>query len=390
MLTTFKALKPNYLVILTLSILENPTTMNEIIFNLLKTNGRIILPDFGAFIIKQKTPFKVIFNEFLQYNDGALIGAVAEKFNIERDKAATKVKELVSEFTADLEKNNPIVIEGVGTLTKTPTGKIILNEPGQAGASAESKKVETTTPTVEFDLTDTKKKETTNKVKAAKVSTEKPRDKAALKQEAPKTTEKNKVAPPKSATTVKKDSSEKKKGPTPQEAPPIAEYYKEDASRKRVNIIVWIILIVLVNGAIIGYFVFDDEIKGLFGKKELNHQEQQIETPAIADDLEIAPDTTNAAQDELVIEETAEVEKPDKLFAGKKYFVVAGVFGDEANAENLAEELIQKGYNAEKFGKIGNMFAVSYDVFPTKQEANKFMLQIKKEVDTEAWIKAVN
>ena len=63
--------------------------MDKILVELLDKNSRVILPDFGAFIIKQKDPKVVIFNEFLRYNDGLLIDYVASSQNI--DKEAAKV-----------------------------------------------------------------------------------------------------------------------------------------------------------------------------------------------------------------------------------------------------------------------------------------------------------
>ena len=47
--------------------------MEKYITELLDNNVRVVLPDLGAFIVKQRKPLKIIFNEFLKYNDGLLI-----------------------------------------------------------------------------------------------------------------------------------------------------------------------------------------------------------------------------------------------------------------------------------------------------------------------------
>ena len=70
--------------------------------------------------------------------------------------------------------------------------------------------------------------------------------------------------------------------------------------------------------------------------------------------------------------------------------MVAGVFREESNADNLVIDLQNKGYNSEKFGKIGALHAVSFDVFQTKREADQFMMKIKREVDTDAWIRVID
>ncbi len=369
--------------------------MENIIVSVLKDNGRVIIPDFGAFIIKSKNPFKVIFNEFLQYNDGALIGAVATESNIERDEAAEKVKTYVKELTGKLNQGKAISIEGIGLLAKSSTGKISLEE-GKSETQAESAPAAKEEPTsVEFDTSEDKKEEPPKE--------EKKEEKKPIAQEEPKT-------PPKPAPV--KSTAEKKPTPKPTQKPapvketpvkesppptkeheptPISEYYEDD-SRNKINIIVWIVLIVLVNAAIVGIFFFGDEIKGLFSKKDKAPIETTIETPAITNEQAIPADTT-PEEEELVIEEPEE--EPEESFVtkpitGKKYYVVAGVFREESNADNLVTELRKKGYNAEKFGKIGSMHAVSYDVFPNKSDADKLMLKIKKEIDSDAWIKVVN
>jgi cell division septation protein DedD len=70
----------------------------------------------------------------------------------------------------------------------------------------------------------------------------------------------------------------------------------------------------------------------------------------------------------------------------KEYYIVAGCFREESNADQLVIELRKKGYQAEKFGKIGNLYAVSFSSFADKSAA---LEELKKIRDTEqkgAWI----
>lgn len=360
--------------------------MEELIVSLLKENGRVIIPDFGALIVKTQSPFTVIFNEFLQYNDGALISATAKKENIEREDAAKKVKDFSAKIIADLDSNKPVNLLEIGILSKSATGKISLGEPNSQPEEPKQK-IEEKPSSVEFDITENK------------ITKEPAKKEKTVKEEKPKTPiikePKEKLPEPKVKTPVNKPVEKKvvSKEVVSKEPTPIAEYYEEDSSKSRINYILWGILIVLVNGAIIGYFLFDDEIKALFGKDKPNQIEQTIETPSITDELPIIS-TEPAQEEELLIEsapeETVEVTSPSEKLTGKKYFIVAGVFKEEANADNLVITLRNKGYNAEKFGKIGALHAVSYDVFPTKKEADQFMLKIKNDVDSEAWIRVMN
>ncbi len=54
---------------------------------------------------------------------------------------------------------------------------------------------------------------------------------------------------------------------------------------------------------------------------------------------------------------------------GSRYYIVAGCFRDEVNADSLVASLKLLGYKAEKFGKIGNLYAVCFASFDDKEKA---------------------
>ncbi len=369
--------------------------MEDIIVKLLKENGRIIVPDFGAFIIKTKSPLKAIFNEFLQYNDGALIGAIATEDNTDRNNAASKVKEYVDALTAKLDSGETVSFPEIGTLTKSSTGKISL---GDENAKQPDTIIQPSDSpeTVDFDDTD----KTPEPSSVLNTETEKPIEEPE-QNTAPVTTPPPVVEETKSLSTtssVKQPVIERNTGSEPS---PISEYYNtDDSSRNKKKVILWIILIVLVNALIIGYFFFNNPLKQLFHKDKSGLPETAIETPAIIDDSDnsstpvLYPSDTTQDSEPVIEqateeEEVYEPEEPSREFSGNKYYVVAGVFSVEANADNMVNSLREKGYNAEKFGKIGSLYAVSFDVFPSKQEADNLMLKIKREEDLDAWIKVV-
>jgi hypothetical protein len=45
-----------------------------------------------------------------------------------------------------------------------------------------------------------------------------------------------------------------------------------------------------------------------------------------------------------------------------------------------------RGFNAEKFGKIGNLYAVSFASFNNKEPAVKELKRIREEIQPEAWM----
>ncbi|MDB2385120.1 SPOR domain-containing protein [Polaribacter sp.] len=74
-----------------------------------------------------------------------------------------------------------------------------------------------------------------------------------------------------------------------------------------------------------------------------------------------------------------EIEKP--------YYIVAGAFQFEENAEKKVKQLIKKGYNAEIIGKNKwGLTQVTFDSFADKTEAEKFLFKLKRTVSKDAWL----
>ncbi len=69
------------------------------------------------------------------------------------------------------------------------------------------------------------------------------------------------------------------------------------------------------------------------------------------------------------------------------YHVVAGAFKVEANADKICENLISKGYKAEKITQnINGLFPVIYNSYETYSEARKAMNIIQIKDNPDAWV----
>ena len=67
---------------------------------LAQNNRRVILPDLGAFLLKDNPGGSktIIFSSFLRYDDGFLEDAIAQKANITKPEASLAVKKLIAEI----------------------------------------------------------------------------------------------------------------------------------------------------------------------------------------------------------------------------------------------------------------------------------------------------
>ena len=94
------------------------------IYELLQKHSRVIIPNFGAFLIKDKAKISVegnqnitiSFNDFLKFNDGILIDYIAQKQKIDKLQAGNIVNEYIQEIKSHLKSKGYFIIEGVGKL----------------------------------------------------------------------------------------------------------------------------------------------------------------------------------------------------------------------------------------------------------------------------------
>ncbi len=403
--------------------------MEKYLLQILESNNRVIVPEFGAFIIKQKNPLTIIFNEFLQYNDGMLVDAISKNEGIDRDSAKKKIDEFIVKLNSELESVGQYVLQGIGVVTKGTTGKISLEkeEPKKSGKK-ESKPVESSEkkpPQTKETKKAPPKKTSDIKEETIEIVKEKPLKEKPKEEEKPKIV--NVTPKPEEKVAEAEKSKIVKETPKPEEKITEAEKQKvtaepeikpkkveeekkvekqiyetksaftstsksEGNKRSKTRLIIWLILIVIVNGILIGYFFYTEELSALFHKqpKEFIEVETQPEDqlqPEIEPSEEIYEDMTTQEIEEEPVQKVENFRTP--VQSGTRYYIVAGVFGDENNADNLVIELRKKGYNAEKFGKIGSLHAVSYNVFQTKADADVELRRIQSGVDPEAWIKEV-
>ena len=103
--------------------------INQHIFNLLRDQDCVIIPNFGAFICRNSSakissdktkifpPNKEIsFNKSLIKNDGLLINYISSQENLSYEKAEKKLTNWVTRNINNLEKNESIEIKNIGSL----------------------------------------------------------------------------------------------------------------------------------------------------------------------------------------------------------------------------------------------------------------------------------
>jgi nucleoid DNA-binding protein len=408
--------------------------MEKYLLKLLNNNLRIIIPDFGAFIIRQKEPLIIVFNELLRYNDGLLIDYIARQENIEKEMARHQVSEYSETLIKTLEAGTEIKLEGIGTLHKTSEGKIEFIQAGKDTVKKSIKKPAQKKPveekeehTVEFEILPDDTNVATSMAPPSEVQPESRKDNE--KQEAapkpkPKTAgaepvrqKKQKVKKEEEKPVIEEEktvvATKEKAIPTETYKPKVNAEMKASAEvvvkrtetvpaaktpaikKKRKQNIIWITIVLLAAVLINIWVIFHKPIAAFLKPApvadtlgRLVEADTTMQLPLV--DTVVAPDDNPPdayiSGEAAAEEETADAKSQPAGAGIKKYYIVAGCFGEEVNADAMVKELIRKGYKAQKYCKRGNLFCVSYASFSDRNEAVMELEKIKNEVDSKAWL----
>ncbi len=98
--------------------------MEKYLIELLETNNRVIVPDLGAFIIRQQEPRELVFNDLLAFNDGMLTTHIKQQEGISMSKAQVKIEEFVDLVKKVLTKGDIYHLENLGYLKMDDSSKI--------------------------------------------------------------------------------------------------------------------------------------------------------------------------------------------------------------------------------------------------------------------------
>ncbi len=326
--------------------------LNKYIKELVEANNRVIIPDFGAFMVQDTSTGKQIsFNDFLKFNDGLLINQIIKAEKIGKAEASEKIKEYIKTIESCFSLGKPFVVDTVGQLIKDSQGNIKLEQIGQVATENSDK----TAPQIVLE----DKPVTDNEIKnSSRVET--PTIKTEQKVE-----NKNKISDTKKTEKVNTTKPlSKPSGSYPASSP--------NSGNSKNALIIVAAIVVVVGGFVAASFIF-----GWFGLGKSQKTEIVINEPApVVDSAMLVADTL--PEPEIV--EEAPVEQVEKRF-----FIIAGSFKVPSNAERFNQKLIAEGYQSQIVIRKNGFHTVSYDQFETKQEALQAYRKYRQTND-QVWI----
>ncbi len=400
----------------------------EYIYELLREHSRVIIPNFGAFMLKEKYKatedgralMQISFNDFLKFNDGLLIDHVAIRDGIDKSAAESRIKEFISKVQYQLINQGSYKLESIGELYKDEKGLLKFRQESGDEPAAKEEPIKQETPP---QITEAPKRSKTglsplssNEEKAFSrpITSPEPANKQAPigKIERPVTestpTAGKTVPKPKPAPQVKLAPKKPQK-----QLLPIWKYFLT-------------LILALVIILILLYFlgIFDKPNNGQQDPVNINieNTNDNKQDPANSentknDDKNASEQNTDAVElDEgaqsnnttpqenssveeqetqvseqrpAVINET--VNKPvsaDPVDANKNknYHIIAASFQDKSEAHEFALKLRERGFNNARIVSFRNgYYRVCYNSYPTKQQALYNLTEVSEKVNPNAW-----
>jgi len=366
----------------------------------------VVLPGFGGFITNEKPaqlnpvthqfrpPFReILFNVQLIANDGLLAKHIAEKESISYRLAKQKVEQFIAWCRTELEAGRQTEFIKIGNLSFDNVRNIAFEQDHQINYNPDSFGLNSlVSPAIKRASQEEKIKDIILPVSGIKKRTDRKAERISDKKSSkskrsvyrfpiaiaallfavvlitsmflPQKSSMISIAGlfPSSSTEIEivpneNQVQQKDAKPVIEEVSlPIAESADETVERE----------IVLDIGNETGFVKNDDKIV------EESPEERKAVEP------ELVPDNTKAA-----INKTAAKLKS----VGRQYYIIAGSFSKEENANKLIAQLAEKGYSATVADTNKNgMYRVAYAGFSDKADAKQELLAIRQGENAEAWL----
>jgi len=312
-------------------------SVEQYISELLFLHDCVIIPNFGGFVGNSKSsqlnkttgvltpPSKqILFNPNLKNNDGLLIAHIANQEDITQDIARENVALFSNESNAKLSDSKVLRLANIGLFTVGKEGNLIFSQDGSINYSLDA-----------FGM-----KATHNKLAVRNVTTEKHVG-ATVKRI--KTTSRNPKVLLRAAAVI---------------IPLVALSYLSISQQEKINTI-------YTQMATLNPFSPSEIIEGAIGA----NTEATLEIK-VGDDAPAVKIT--------------EKEVSPVIISKKMYYIIAGAFSEEKNANRMLNKLNKWHYSAEILEER-NLLRVSYDSFYTKEDAVLALNKIRKE-NPEAWL----
>jgi nucleoid DNA-binding protein len=362
--------------------------MEKYLQELIRNNNRVIIPDFGAFIVSHDKGQHILFNNFLSFNDGLLVSHICDAEGINSDKALERIQKFVDLIKEALKKNEQFKIAGIGTLNQKEGGTLAFDAEATENGKEEMKEKSTKKNQILESNTPTSAS-AVNINEAVKTPIEKKEEELHTKQQTTlneddlldldTSTKTIGVKPPHEVPLKKEEQTKPKLEKTPDLIPP----KKEETSVAGWIWVLIIVILLLAGGAVLYFFTgIPDRI---FDTVEPNTEVLvPLPTPTVMEPVDsVVACTIPTPESKAKSTETTSV-------TTRQHHVIVASYKNKNGAETLKNQLIKKGFEKASVIERNGRYLVSAEWHTSVSEALRRQEIILNKYRMENWVLSIN
>lgn len=341
--------------------------MEKYLLDLIKEHNRVIVPNFGAFIVSREKGLTILFNSFLNFNDGLLISHISNIEGVDSATVTSRVEMFVETIKSELDSKGIYTIDNLGTFSKDSnnilrfTQKESFTKQETESDISNEAAASDTSDLLDFDPGD----DTKDDIIEEPVRTTEPLTKEKLLV--------IDTVPPVVEPVKPIDKPEAAKPVSQKEVVKPVVKVKHKTERRGLPLWLVILLIIIPILLILGYFLFFKGGLDMFKKKAPAPVEQVVEEQKVE---EQAP----------VVEEPSGKDIPSHVVSENQHHIILGSFKEESNAVKFVEKLKEKGLNEASVINYKGRFLVSAEWHSSVDKAFERQEVLLNELQIENWV----
>lgn len=385
--------------------------------NQIRTNTRVILPNFGAFLQKStdSSTFDangITFSPFLRYDDGVLETQIAKLKGISIDNAAKEISALIDEISCSIAQTKSYKIDDLGYLVQDTNKNIVFKTSLESTEQPlnnkpliieDEKVVVDDKENVDEKIIEKELLTPTITIEDEKTTISHPNNQSQQAEE-PKNTEPQKTDVSKQKKSTPAKPAELNSKPTESEADDEVDLASIPTRKKVIVATLFVIVSIaviigiayLIRNTVFPSQIDIDEPKSIVSIEEVQNLETTKDTS-----LNTSNDNIDKAFDALPEEksepqkpaekqveteiETSVVEAAQKINNEANFYLIVGSFKERANAEELFNELKQKNLNPVIVARSNGSFSLSIGSYATRSDANSAKQKYSQQFPA-AWV----
>ncbi|MDG5799456.1 hypothetical protein QA597_03675 [Marinilabiliaceae bacterium ANBcel2] len=350
--------------------------MEAYLLELIKENNRIIIPDFGAFIVSREKGQNILFNNFLTFNDRLLVKHICAVEGVDSDTALNKIKDYVNKISSELDSSGYFHINGIGKFIKDDNG-VLRFEQEESEVDVSSSKRDSSSDQSQISVTDISEDDRVKESSSddglldldsddesnlAKPDIDDSDSSSSVEPEEASYNE-SKAEPSKTVTSSEEKKSNKKSG---------KGFFK------------WILIILLLIGGAIIYSLF---FTSLFDKDEEIDDSEAVPTEQVDD--YIPEELPVNDKDDETIEKSEEVDSVEPAAPVRQHHIILASFANENEAQSRVAELHNLGITEAKVLPHEGRYLISAEWHESVSHAYRRQEYFAGDKKMENWILSI-